>query len=171
MQRESFQPEDGQASETVMQSTMLQFTQFDPTGGAGSACFLIPDGDFKVSKNLQSASLHTTLSTPDCPGTGKPVGSAKAAGPMPAAAGLVLPIKVDLTWSGVGVVSTMNDRFSFRCLSHTENGTNTFRDSVGGNSSGIIGAVRGLTTTNADVSSQDGHLEIQGSVQPPCFGK
>jgi hypothetical protein len=168
----SFQPEDNQGSGTVTRSTMVQFMEFDPSGAGGAGCFIIPDGDFKVSKDLQSASLHTVLATPNCPGLGKPVGSASTAGPAPkAGGGLALPIKVDLTWSGVGVVSTMNDRFTFRCLDHTENGTNTFRDSVGGSSSGTIGASSGLTTPNADVASQDGHLEIQGSVQPPCFGK
>lgn len=168
----SFQPEDNQGSGTVMESTMVQFSEFDPNGGGFSGCFLIDAKDFTVSTNLQSASLHTTLTTPNCPGLGKPLGSAQPAGPKPAAGGgLPLPIRIDLTWSGVGVVSTLNDRFTFRCLDHSEQGTNTFRDSVGGTSSGTVGATKGLTTSVADVISQDGQLEIQGNVTPPCFGK
>jgi hypothetical protein len=169
----SFQPEDNQGSGTVMDSTMVQFSQFNPSGVGGFGCFLISAGDFKVSKDLQSASLHTVLTTPNCPGIGKPLGVAQTAGPVPppGGGGLVLPIKVDLTWSGVGVVSTLRDRFTFTCLSHMEIGTNTFRDSLGGNSSGTIGSTSGLTTLAADVSSQDGQLEVQGNVTPPCFGK
>jgi hypothetical protein len=171
----SFQPSDGDNNDSgsVIPSTMVQFTAFDSKGVGGTACYIIPNSDFKVSKNLQSASLHTTLSSGSvCPGLGAPVGGAPVPGPKAGSGGGLPPsIKVDLTWSGVGVVSTMHDRFTFSCLAHRESGTNTFRDSLGGTASGTIGTTSGLSTLVADVSAQDGQLDIQGNIQPPCFGK
>ncbi|HEY8864809.1 MAG TPA: hypothetical protein VIO37_11665 [Candidatus Dormibacteraeota bacterium] len=49
---------------------MGQLQVFTATGGGG-ACHVIPDSDFVVSRNLQSASLNTTLTaanmSPSCP--------------------------------------------------------------------------------------------------------
>lgn len=169
----SFRPDDGDGPGTVMHSTIVQFTQFDPSGAGGSGCFIIPDGDFTVSKNVQSAALHTTLTAAEtCPGTGAPVGAASKAAPLAGkAGGLVLPIKVDVTWRGAGVVATTRDEFTFRCLDRQESGNNVFRDAVGSSASGKIGSTTGLKTPVGDISSQNGTLEVQGKVIPPCFGK
>jgi hypothetical protein len=171
----SFQPSDGdnKDSGSVIPNTMVQFTAFDATGVGGTACYIIPNSDFKVAKNLQSASLHTTLTNGSlCPGLGSPVGGAPVPGPKGGSGGGLPPsIQVDLTWSGVGVVSTTHDRFTISCLAHNESGSNTFRDSLGGTASGTIGATSGLSTLVADVSAQAGQLHIEGNIQPPCFGK
>ena len=85
--------------------------------------------------------------------------------------GLVLPITVDVTWSGVGLVSTLQDQFSYSCLDRSTAGSNTFRDSIGGTASGTTSSLAGqFSTSAADVSSQQGQLEIQGNLTPPCFG-
>lgn len=169
----SFQPDGKKVQPSVMQSTMVQFTEFDPSGTGGTGCFLIADSDFSVSKNLQSASLHALLSVDNmCKGSGTPVGGAPQPGPFAGGGGgLALPIQVDLTWTGSGVVSTLRDNFTFRCLNHSEDGSSTFLDSVGGSASGTVGAATRLSTPVADVSSQVGSIEIQGTVVPPCFGK
>lgn len=170
----SFEPDGRPVPPTVMQSTMVQFSEFDPSGASLSACFLVNDSDFTVSHDLQSASLHTWLSASSfCPGTGSPVGGAPKPGPFGGSggAGIQLPIRVDVTWTGAGVVSTLHDDFTFRCLDHSESGKSTFLDSVGGSASGSVGASIGLATPVADVSSQVGQIEVQGTVVPPCFGK
>lgn len=168
----SFQPEKHDGGATVMESTMVQYTEFDATGVGGFSCFIIPDKDFSAAKNLQSASLHTTLTVDNmCPGVGKPVAAGKDVAPLKGSGGgLNLPIKVDVTWSGVGVTTTLRDRFSFTCLRHVENGTNNSRDSIGGSASGTTSSLIGpFTTLSADVSHQDSHLEVIGNAQPPCF--
>lgn len=175
----SFQPQrnDGQnnvndGDNNVIQSTMVQFTEFDPTGVGGFGCFIIPDRDFTVGKNLQSASLHTTLTAGNaCPGVGKPL-AGKDVAALGTGGGLPLPIKVDVTWSGVGVTSTTHDRFTYQCLDRTLNATSASRDSIGGSASGTTSALKGLfTTQSVDVSSSNSQLEISGELQPPCFGK
>lgn len=167
----SFEPEDG--STTVVQNTMVFFTQFDSTGAGGFGCFIIPAGDFMVGSDLQSAALHTTLtSTNVCPGFGKPLGAATSGSGTPGlGGGLPLPITVNVTWSGVGVVSTQQEQFSYSCLDRSTDGSSTFRDSVGGSASGTTSSLAGqFSTSVADVGSHQGQLEIQGNVQPPCFG-
>ena len=169
----SFQPDDASGSDTVMQSTIVQFTEFNATGVGGSACFVIPDGDFTVAQGLRSAALHASLTSAElCPGTGSPVGASSKAAPLGGGGGgLVLPIQVDITWQGSGVVATTTDEFSFTCLAIQEEGNNVFKDAVGSSASGTIGSAVGLTTLAADISSQNGTIEVQGTSTPPCFGK
>lgn len=170
----SFEPQKQDGPESVVDSTLVYFSEWDASGNGGFGCFIIPAADFTVSKNLQSGALHTTLtSASTCPGIGKPLAAGKQAGPFAGGGGggLVLPIKVDITWSGAGVVSTFRDEFSFKCKDRVENGSNSYRDSVGASASGSTSALSGqFTTTAADVSSADSQLEIKGTVRPPCFG-
>lgn len=164
--------EDDQGTATVAQNTIVIFTMFSPDGTGGTGCFVINPSDFVVSDNLQQASLHTTLSTP-CQGIGKPVGPIQAGVIPPGSKGGGLPpsIRVDVTWTGANVVANTQDQFSFTCLDQQEEGSNSFRNSLGGSASGTIAGVSGLSTLSAGVSDQNGTLEIQGSITPPCFGK
>src|ERR1700704_2942130 len=57
----SFQPMHPKGPRTVFESTMVFVNEFDATGAGGSGCFVIPESDFTVAKDLQSAALHTTL--------------------------------------------------------------------------------------------------------------
>jgi hypothetical protein len=168
----SFQPMHPKGPRVVMNSTMVFLTEFDSTGVGGSGCFVIPASDFTVAKNLQSAALHATLTADEaCPGYGTPVGAGKnviayAGG----GGGLVLPITVDVSWTGNGVISTFEDRSSFQCLAYSEDGTSSNSDSSG-SASGATSALSGqFTSVSADVSSSDSRLDIKGTSQPPCFG-
>jgi len=171
----SFQPMHPKGPRIVMNSTMVFLTEFDATGAGGYGCFVVPPGDFTVAKNLQSAALHTTLTAGEaCPGYGTPVAAGKNlsayAGGGGGGGGLVLPITVDVTWTGNGVVSTYKNRSSFQCLSYSEDGTSSYRDSSG-NASGATSALSGqFTSVFSDVSSADSQLDISGTSQPPCFG-
>jgi len=171
----SFKPMHPNGPRTVMFSTIVQYSEFDPsTGIGGFGCFVIPDAGFSVSKDLQTASLSTTLTAAEsCPGFATPVTAdnpTKFAGGGGGGGGLNLPITVNLQWTGDGVVSIYQDRNSFQCLRYSQDGTSTFRDSTG-SAMGTVSSLAGpLTTDLADVSSSEGTFDISGTPQPPCFG-
>lgn len=169
----SFEADDG--TTTVTNSTIVIFTMFNPDGTGGTGCFVINPSDFVVSDSLQRASLHTNLNTGNqCPGFGgKPFGPIQA-GVVPAGGkggGLPPSIQVDMTWTGTNVLSTTEDQFTFTCLDRREQGTNTFRNSLGVSASGAIAGFSGLNTLSAGIAAQDAQMEIEGSNTPPCIGK
>jgi hypothetical protein len=164
----SFQPEDGIG--TVTNSTMVNVVTFSPTGGA-YGCFVIDPSEFTVSKNLQSASLHTTLTAANaCPGVGAPVtGKTDVAPKAGGGGGLPLPMTIDLTWNGFGVTSTTRDRSSFECLDYSTQST-LVAHSAGAVATGAVSIVSGpFRSDAAGVSSTDSHLEINGTPNPACF--
>jgi hypothetical protein len=92
---------------------------------SGTGCFSIPASDFTVSSDLQSAALHTTLTTP-CDGA--VAGSTGARGFAALAGGgggggLPDSIRLDVTWSGNGIVGTTRDANSFQCAGSSINKT------------------------------------------------
>jgi hypothetical protein len=171
----SFQPTHPHGPRTVMYSTMVFYSDFNPaTGVGGSGCFVVPASDFTVARGLQSASLHTTLTADEqCPGFGTPVGKGGAGfaggGGGGGGAGLTLPITVDVTWTGNGAITKYSDRFSLSCLGYAQDGTNVSSDSAGG-ATITTSDLGQLAADFADVSSSDGTLDISGSPQPSCFG-
>lgn len=168
----AFKPIPANGPRVVMFDTMVSYMEFDPTTGSGGfGCFIIPDGDFTVSKDLTTATLNTTLTADEeCGGVGTPVfGATNPAGfAGGGGGGLNLPITVSLTWSGNGVVSTNQDRNSFSCLKYGESSTSTFSDMPGA-ANGTIGGVA-VSADYADVSSSEGTLDISGTPPPQCFG-
>jgi len=168
----SFQPMHPKGPRIVTNSTMVFVTEFDATGAGGYGCFVIPAANFTVAKDLQSAALHTTLTADEaCPGYGSPVAAGKNfAAYAGGGGGLLLPITVDVSWTGNGVVSTYKDRSSFQCLSYSEDGTSSNRDSSGSASGAVSTLTGSFTSLSADVSSADSQLDIKGTSQPPCFG-
>src|SRR5260370_8867198 len=74
----SFKPTQPTGPRIVNDTTMAFGTEFDATGKRGFGCFIVPDGDFNVSRDLSSASLHPTLAAGEaCPGFGTPIGGSK----------------------------------------------------------------------------------------------
>lgn len=167
----SFRPRDHKEPRTVTKSTMVQLSIFSATGGA-SGCFVIPPSDFNVSKNLQSASLHTTLTVDNlCPGVGTPVtGKSEGAPPPVEGGGLPLPITLDVTWTGLGVTSTQHTRSSFECLNFSTQGTDDTRGAVATASGTVSGLAGSFNTDLAGVRSSDTHFSIRGTPAPACFG-
>jgi hypothetical protein len=169
----SFEPENSTGT-TVTRSTIVQLQVFT-AGGGGAACYVIPDSDFVVSRNLQSASLHTTLTTANmCKGKGAPaIGKSGAAplapnGVLPPSSGLPASITVDVTWTGTGVMSTRRDRATFECLDYSSDSSSTLRAAV----SNAVGAISMLTDSftspAAAVGSSDGTIDVSGSISPNC---
>jgi hypothetical protein len=115
---------------------------------SGTGCFTIPASDFTVSSDLQRAALHTTLTTP-CP---SPVAAARGARGFAALAGgggggggLPDSIRLDVAWSGNGIVGTTRDANNFQCAGSTINKT-------------LIGRAASVTATGAISSPSTGTL-------------
>ncbi|HKV88687.1 MAG TPA: hypothetical protein VJT78_11890 [Candidatus Dormibacteraeota bacterium] len=171
----SFKPMHPAGPRTVVYSTMVQYSEFDPTTGVGGfGCFVVPAGDFTVSKDLQGATLNATLTADEqCPGFGTPVGqvtnpTAFAGGG--GGGGLNLPITVNLSWSGSGAVSTFQDRSGFSCLGFDQDTTSKYLDSLAVAQGTISSQTGRLSSDYADVNSSAGTMVISGSPSPLCFG-
>jgi hypothetical protein len=170
----SFRPKDPKGPRTVMNSTIVSLSLFDGAGNSSFGCFLINPSDFTVGKDLQTASVHTTLTADElCPGYGSPVTGKGGASPLAGAgsggAGLPLPISLDVTWTGLGVTSTGTDRSTFDCLNYNTQFNSSFNSS-NANASGTMSAIGGsFATSLAVVSSSDTQATIKGTPQPACF--
>lgn len=154
----------------VQQSTVVYIVEFDVNGNGGFGCFVVPDSDFTVSHDLQSASLHAVLTADEmCPGDAAPVdGSGKGAVPG-VVAGLSLPLTVDVTWTATTAVSSFQDAFTFRCLNYGGTGTDTFQ-TAGASALGAISTLTGQFVSNgADMTSGSDQLAIHNVPPDACF--
>jgi hypothetical protein len=152
----SFQPDGGPESDTKGTTVTLQITTPAVTG---FGCFTIDPANFTVSKDLQTAALHTTLSTP-CPG--------KSGG-----SGLPASITLDITWAGNGVVGTSRNNNNFECADYATS-TSSVVHAAGNTASGSVTlqSVQLLPQGRADastLSSSDTHTHITGVEQPACL--
>jgi hypothetical protein len=167
----SFKPAQPPGQRVVMDDTMVFVSEFDISGAGGFGCFIVPDGDFTVDTDLQSASLHTTLTADEaCPGFGTPVGG-KGSGVPGGNGGLVLPLTVNVTWTATGAVTTDKQTFSLQCLDFTEDGNST-NTVTGAGATGSISALGSgpFTSEFAEISATNGMLDLRGTPAPPCGG-
>ena len=167
----SFKPSDPSGPRIVADNTMVFVTEFDPSGAGGYGCFVVPDGDFTMSRDLGSASLHTTLTSGEaCLGYGKPVAGGKDVAYAGGNSGLVLPITLDVTWTATGAVTTYDDSFKLQCLDYSEDG-NSANHFAGASAGGSISALNGQFTSEfANVTSTVGKLNVNGVPPSGCFG-
>jgi hypothetical protein len=166
----SFRPSDHKGPRTVTNSTMVQLSVFDAAGST-FGCFIIPQSNYSVSKDLQSASLHTTLTVDNmCPGVGEPVPGKGAAVSPSGSGGLPLPITLDVTWNGLGVTSTGHDHSSYQCLDYSTQSTSVLHGSVATASGTVSGLGGRFDTDLASVDSYDYSVDIKGTPPPACFG-
>lgn len=157
---ESFQPEENHDQAPTSTNTTTVFVQLFNTPASGGGCFLIqPPSVLTISKDLQSAHLKATFdsTTPTCPGF--PPGL------------LLLPITVNLTWTGLGVVSKGHDHNTLQCAGYTTEATTNSRDG-GGAASGTV-AVHNqpdivLDRTVAGLHLLDTHMSANGVQKPAC---
>lgn len=168
----SYQPEHPKGPNVVANSTMVQLSIFTPTGGIGG-CWVINPSDFTVSNNLQSAELHTTLTSGNvCPGFGSPVTGKSGVVPFASAggAGLSLPITLDVTWTGLGATGVERDSGTFHCLSYSADSTDVLH-LTGASASAEVSGLNGTFASDlAGVSSTDTHIDINGTPPPACAG-
>jgi hypothetical protein len=151
-----FAPNAGPRSVTDETDVFVQVT----TGSSfGSGCFIVPTADFSVSKDLQTAALHAKLTsaTPVCgPGSSVP-----------------LPLTLDVTWKGSGVVSTGDDQNSTKCQNFTSDSETR---SLDGNAvaNAKVAGLRGSGSTDSFTGAQgsthssDQTQDIKGVPTPAC---
>ena len=84
--------------------------------------------------------------------------------------GLVFPVKLDVTWTGLGVTGTGRDSSSFTCAEYSTRATNLSRTAGAGAAGTVSGLDGSFTTAFAAVVSTDTHLDISGAPIPACFG-
>ena len=170
----SFRPKAPRGPRTVMSNTIVSLDIFDDAGNASFGCFIVNPADFTVSKDLQTARLHTTLTADKvCPGFGSPVTGTKGVTPLAGGggggAGLPLPITLDIEWTGLGVTSFGTDRSTTQCLDYSTQFNSAYRSS-NANAAGTMSALAGsFATPQAAVISSDVKATIKGTPQPACF--
>jgi hypothetical protein len=165
----SFKPTQPKGSRIVMNSTVVYVTEFDANGNGGYGCFVVPDTDFVVGKNLSSAALHTKLTADEaCPGYAAPVGGSKDVSFAGGSSGLALPLTLDVTWSVSSPTTTFKQAFSIECLNYSQEGSST-NESRTASAIGSISALSGSFNSDfGDVIKSDGSLDIQGVADPSC---
>ncbi len=166
----SFKPMQPNGPRILMNSTVVSLNEVDATGMGGFGCFMVPDSDFTVARDLSSAALHTVLTAAEaCPGFASPVGAAGPyAGGGGGGGGLQLPISVDVTWTAPGPTSTFSQSFSISCLDYSIDGSST-NPSRNAAATGTISALPGLFGgSGANVSTSKGTLDIHGLPDPAC---
>ncbi len=171
----SFELDQGKkdSNPVISNSTLVQLQVFG-VKGSGLFCFVLSNqSDFTVSKDLQSASLHTNLTADEMCKTGGPV-TGKAAAVTPFAGGggpgLEPPFQIDVTWTGTGVTGSGKDRNTFKCGSYSTDAT-TLTKTAGENSTGTISVLGGsFAASTAGIIFNDTHMSIGGFPVQGCFG-
>jgi len=153
----SFRPDGGPNSVTKGTAVTIQIST---PAINGYGCFSIDPSDFTVSKDQQQAALHTTLSVP-------------CTGPKGGGFGLPPSIKVDLTWTGNGVLSTSRHSDNFECAGYSTS-TDFLAHGAGVTASGSVTANSNtlLPQSPADSSnlqSTQTNTQISGVEKPACF--
>ena len=170
----SFEPEDSTGSAFVTHTTMVQLS-VSTASSYGYACYVIPDTDFVVSRNLQSATLSTTLTTANlCKGYGAPAVAKTGAAPLSpngitaAGGGLPPSITLNVAWTGTGVSSALRAQQTFTCLDYTTDFSLTAR-AAAANATGSISMLTGsFTSPSAVVGSSDGTIDVSGIRSSSC---
>src|SRR5258708_19979758 len=98
---------------------------FSGSGLVAFGCFVVPDSQFAVSKDLQSATLNATRTAGEtCPGFMTPLLGAIQAAPLaggggPPGGGLSLPLTVNVTWTGPGAAFKSTSSSTQTCAGFT----------------------------------------------------
>ena len=120
-----FRPRAGGAIQTSFM-TLLSVSYFvpnptDPTQPplvSDNICLVIPDSDFVISSDLQTATLNAVNESTLCPGFIVPITGAvpdAKSGGGGGGTGFTLPLTVTASWTGTGAVGTSDNDGSFRC--------------------------------------------------------
>jgi hypothetical protein len=122
-----------------------------------SACFVIPASDF-TSPGVQAAALHTTVSS-----------NTTRCSPDRSFGSLPLPLRLDVTWTGVGPSSTKQSEGRYSCETFNQD----VESVITTNKVNIAGTVTPAFTDNfaseGTLVNGDMQLEIQGVQSQPCL--
>ena len=144
----------------MQQMTVLSLSVFvpDPTDPTqppifeADGCFVIPDSDFTVSPNLQTATLNATVDESDfCPGFLVPVnGAAPAKGGGGGGGGFTFPLVVTATWTGSGANGVQDNQGTFRCESFV---STTHDHIVSASSANVTASISGVASFSGGQSA------------------
>jgi hypothetical protein len=172
-----FRPTQNSGGTATMQHATLLFVTIDGPAVAGSECFMIPDSDFVVGSDVQSASLHATVNATDRCRLGQAQSltdllTGKPGGPPPVP-GIQFPLTISASWSGNGVTATFLDNGRATCGGFsTENhiSQSVARATATGSLSMLTVTVTPPPTGQASVDQGTIVSDAQGSLSPACFG-
>jgi hypothetical protein len=153
-----FAPDAGPRSVTDETDVFIQITTSSSFGGG---CFVVPTSDLSVSKDLQTAALHTKLTSAK-PSCGGPPGS-----------NVPLPLTLDVTWKGNGVIGTGEDQNNSKCQNFKSDSETR---SLDGNTvaTATVAGLRGSGSTDSfsgaqgSAHSSDQTQVIKGVLTPAC---
>lgn len=182
-----FRPRAGgpiQTQNMTVLSISIFGAQTDPTQPPpmiASGCFILPDSDFVVSSNLQTASVNATLGEGDiCPGFLVPLMGAtpaKTGGGGGGTIGLTFPLVVSATWTGTGATSAQSDQGRFSCgtfnaLTHSTS-ESAFSSAVTASISGYPPLSGGQPNDFGSVNATDEQMQVAGTgiISAACGGK
>jgi hypothetical protein len=143
---------------TTTDDVMLRFDFFSNSGVSGNGCvFLTKPGDFAVSADLQTASLHTTIdqNNPTCGG-----------------GFLQQPLTFDVTWTGTGPIENSHDVNQFGCAGYAlETQTSDTSNNANATASIQPALTGSFASAFASVGIRDQLVHAQGTVPPQnCNG-
>jgi len=182
-----FRPRAGGPLQTQYM-TVLSITIFGPQPDlsqppslVASGCFILPDSDFVVSGNLQTASVTATLTEADiCPVLLVPLlgaTPAKGNGGGGGTIGLNFPLALSATWTGTGATSTQTDQGRFSCgtfnaLTHSTN-LSAFSAAVTASISGYGDFIGGQPYDFGSVNQDNQQMQVAGTgiISAACGGK
>jgi hypothetical protein len=172
-----FRPTQNSGGTALMQHATLLFVTIEGSAVAGSECFMIPDSDFVVGSDVQSASLHATVNATDrCQGLPQSlsdVAAGKPGGGPPPVPGIQFPLTVSATWAGNGTTARFNNSGRSSCGRFAMESHSSV-SAARGTATGSL-SMPGLTVTPSptDQASVDQGTMVsdsQGSLSPACFG-
>jgi len=126
-------------------------------GTFGVACYIVAPADFSFS-GVQSAALHKqlTTATQTCP-------NGPAFGTVP------LPLNLDVTWTGLGPVTTVHTTSRYNCLSYNTKSVSAVDSSSAGTTATVTPLSTGtLTGTFGSLVNGDLHTVAAGVLDQTC---
>jgi hypothetical protein len=171
-----FRPTQNSGGTSTFQHATLLFVTIEGPAVVGFECFMIPDSDFVVGSDVQSASLKATVNATDrCSGAPQSLSDAvmgKPGGPPPVP-GIQFPLTISATWSGNGVTATFLDDGRATCggfSMQTHISQSVARATATGSLSMPTLTVAPPPTDEASVDQGTVVSDAQGSLTPLCFG-
>lgn len=127
-----------------------------------SGCFVIDPGDFTMKQSLSSASLHTTITAANA--TCGPDNDFTS-----------LPLTIDMTWTGIGPLASVDNHGVDTCASlrtetsATQQNNNTSAVAIlSGAMSGSFTSHQSANESTGGMGSEDTISQVQGVASPGC---
>ena len=137
---------------------------------------VVPDGDFVVSSDLQTATLNTTIDVGNCEEVIPADGAQPAKGGGGCGTGFTFPLTITATWTGTGVVGLQVSNGTSTCGGFTSTTHDQGRSAFSANVTATIGSFGfsgGTPFVFGSVNSNQNTFIVAGKgiLPPACGGK